>query len=69
MAWENARFFMTPDRSSIPSGAGFVRTLAVVLLAIVALFSIDTFLANTERAESRAEAARDYASGQHLLEQ
>lgn len=51
------------------SGASFVRTLASVVLAIVALFSINTFLAKTERAESRVEAARFYANGQRLLEQ
>jgi tetratricopeptide (TPR) repeat protein len=60
---------MTPKRGSILSGASFVRTLAGVVLAIVALFSIDTFLAKTERAESRVEATRFYASGQRLLEQ
>jgi len=46
-----------------------MRTLAGAMLAIVALFFIDTFLAKTERVESRVEAARFYANGQQLLEQ
>ena len=69
MVWVRAQFPMTAKRKSILSGPSFVRTLAGVVLAIVALFSIDTFLAKTERAESRVEAARFFANGQHLLEQ
>ncbi|HEY4359788.1 MAG TPA: tetratricopeptide repeat protein [Bryobacteraceae bacterium] len=60
---------MTAKTESPLSGASFVRTFAAVALAILALFSIDTFLAKTERAESGVEAARFYAEGQHLLSQ
>jgi len=49
-----------------PSLAG---TLALVFCAILGFFFLDTFLARTERAESRVEAQRDYERGQRLLEQ
>jgi Flp pilus assembly protein TadD len=51
------------------SEPSFVRTLTAVILAIVALFIIDTFLSKTERAESRVEAARFYTNGQGLMQQ
>jgi hypothetical protein len=67
MVWVRAQFPMMARRESILSGAPFVATFAGVVLAIVALFSIDTFLAKTEKAESRVEAARFYATGHIFL--
>jgi tetratricopeptide (TPR) repeat protein len=47
----------------------FLSTCLLVGLAIAALFAVDTFLARTERSESRVEAARLYSEGQSLLRQ
>jgi tetratricopeptide (TPR) repeat protein len=63
---------MTPSSfpPSPPSSSGqFLRTCSLVALAIGALFAADTFLARTEEAESRTEAARLFALGQRLLDQ
>ena len=55
---------MTPS-----SSRRFLRTFSLVALAIGALFAADTFLARTEEAESRVEAARLFELGQRLLDQ
>lgn len=52
-----------------PTKSSFMRTLFATGLAIMAIFFIDTVLEKTERAESRVDAARFYASGQRLLAQ
>ena len=49
--------------------SSFLGTFAVVLLAIGALFVVDSFLARTERSESDAEAARLFEEGQHLRQE
>ncbi len=54
---------MTPS-----SSAQFLRTFSLVALAIGAFFAADTFLARTEEAESRIEAARLFELGQRLLD-
>lgn len=46
-----------------------VRTLAIVMLAIAAMFSVDALLAKVEQRESRAEAKRYFDSGQSLIAQ
>jgi tetratricopeptide (TPR) repeat protein len=46
----------------------FLRTISLVALAMGGLFAADTFLAKTEEAESRIEAARLFALGQSLLD-
>ncbi len=40
-----------------------------MLAAIAGLFVVDTFLARTERAEERTEAARRFSEGRKLMEQ
>ena len=45
------------------TGLSLVRTLLLSLAAIAVFFLIDTVLARTERAESRAAAARAYEEG------
>lgn len=52
-----------------PSGSGtqFLQTLGLVALAMAVMFTVDTFLANTEESESRVEAARLFAEGQKRL--
>jgi tetratricopeptide (TPR) repeat protein len=50
-------------------GPSFLRTFGLVLLAIALLFTADTFLANAERAESRAAAARLFQQSQALMQQ
>jgi tetratricopeptide (TPR) repeat protein len=53
-----------------PASSGqFLRTFSLVAVAMAALFAADTFLAKTEAAESRIEAARLFALGQSLLDQ
>jgi tetratricopeptide (TPR) repeat protein len=53
-----------------PASSGqFLRTFSLVAVAMAALFAADTFLAKTEEAESRIEAARLFALGQNLLNQ
>jgi tetratricopeptide (TPR) repeat protein len=49
-------------------GPSFLRTFGLVLLAIAVLFTADTFLANAERAESLAGAARLFQQGQALMQ-
>jgi tetratricopeptide (TPR) repeat protein len=46
----------------------FGKTVAGGVLAIAALFLIDTFLAKTERAESHVEAGRLYQAGQGFMQ-
>jgi tetratricopeptide (TPR) repeat protein len=48
-------------------GRPFLMTVGLVVLAIVVLFAIDTFLAKTEKAEMRAEAARLFVEGQRFM--
>jgi tetratricopeptide (TPR) repeat protein len=47
----------------------FLGTIALVFLAIVILFSFDTFMANLEHTEDQAEARRLFADGQRLSAQ
>src|SRR5271169_565205 len=56
---------MAPSSTS----RSFFATFAVVLISIAALFGIDTFLAQTERFESRIEAARLFEQGRNLMRQ
>jgi tetratricopeptide (TPR) repeat protein len=49
-------------------GRPFLRTFALIFLAIVAIFALDTFLANTERAESTVEANRLFEQGRALMQ-
>jgi tetratricopeptide (TPR) repeat protein len=51
------------------SGLSLLRTLSLSLAAIAAFFLIDTVLSRTERAESRAAAARAYEAGMRLMKQ
>jgi tetratricopeptide (TPR) repeat protein len=61
---------MTPSSFSLRASSGqFLRTFGLVALAMGALFAADTFLAKTEEAESRVEAARLFDLGQRLLDQ
>jgi tetratricopeptide (TPR) repeat protein len=46
----------------------FLRTIGLVLLAIVALFAVDMFLAGLERVETRAEATRLFQQGRVLMQ-
>lgn len=46
----------------------FLRTIGLVLLAIVALFAVDMFLAGLERVETRAEATRQFQQGRVLMQ-
>ncbi len=48
-------------------GRSFIATFALVLVAIAGLFTVDLFLAKTDRAESQIEAARLFEEGQTLL--
>ena len=50
------------------AGRSFLGTFALVFLAIAALFAADMFLAKTERAESRVEAARLFGQGRILMQ-
>ncbi len=51
------------------AGRSFIGTFGLVFLAIALLFTIDSFLAKTEQAESRAEGARLSRQGQALMQQ
>jgi len=51
------------------TGLSLVRTLLLSLAAIAIFFLLDTVLARTERAESRAAAARAYDEGMSLMKQ
>ncbi|MDP9113252.1 MAG: hypothetical protein M3O20_06170, partial [Acidobacteriota bacterium] len=46
-----------------------LRTLLLSVAAIAVFFLLDTVLARTERAESRAAAARAYEEGKRLMKQ
>jgi tetratricopeptide (TPR) repeat protein len=50
------------------SGLFLLRTLLLTVAAIAALFLIDTVLARTEQAESRAAAALAYENGTRLMQ-
>ncbi|HYW48774.1 MAG TPA: tetratricopeptide repeat protein [Bryobacteraceae bacterium] len=50
------------------AGRSFLGTFGLVFLAIAALFAADTFLAKTERAESRVGAARLFEQGRVLMQ-
>jgi tetratricopeptide (TPR) repeat protein len=54
---------------TVLSGPSFGRTMMLVLVSIVGLFSIDTSLATVERSQTRAEAARAYQAGLRLLKE
>jgi tetratricopeptide (TPR) repeat protein len=56
-------------RSAAASAGSFVGTFALILAAIAALFVIDTFLAERERAASRSEARRLFEEGRQLERQ
>jgi len=47
----------------------FLGTCILVGLSIAVLFAVDSFLARTERTESRVEAARLFSQGQNFLRQ
>jgi tetratricopeptide (TPR) repeat protein len=49
------------------AGRSFIATFGLVFLAIAGLFAADTFLAKTDRAESRIEATRLFQQGQALM--
>jgi thioredoxin-like negative regulator of GroEL len=49
-------------------GRSFLATFGLIFLSIAALFAADTFLARTERAESRVEAARLFDEGKRLMQ-
>jgi tetratricopeptide (TPR) repeat protein len=55
--------------SAAASAGAFVATFALIFAAIAALFAIDTFLADTDRAASRAEARRLFEEGERLQAQ
>lgn len=46
----------------------FLGTMGLVFLVIATIYAADTFLAGTERAESRVEAARLFKQGQALMQ-
>jgi tetratricopeptide (TPR) repeat protein len=46
----------------------FLRTVALVFLAIAVLFAVDLFLAGVERKETRIEAAHLFAQGRNLMQ-
>jgi tetratricopeptide (TPR) repeat protein len=50
------------------AGPSFLRTFALVFLAIAVLFAVDMFLARMERKESRIEAARLFDEGRVLMQ-
>jgi tetratricopeptide (TPR) repeat protein len=50
------------------TGPSFLRTVALVFVAIAALFGVDFFLAGVERRETRVEAARLFAQGRDLMQ-
>lgn len=54
---------------SSSTGPSFLGTFALALLAMAALFAIDTFLARVEQSESRTEAARLFEEGRRLVQQ
>ncbi|HET7600983.1 MAG TPA: tetratricopeptide repeat protein, partial [Gemmatimonadales bacterium] len=59
-----------PGAATAPPSAGaFLATFGLVLAAILALFAVDTFLANLEHAEQRSEAVRLFTEGERLARQ
>jgi tetratricopeptide (TPR) repeat protein len=48
--------------------SAFLATVTLILLSIAALFAMDTFLANLDRAETRSEARRLFEEGRRLAE-
>jgi tetratricopeptide (TPR) repeat protein len=56
-------------RPPAADAAVFLGTFALILLAMVALFTFDLFLAGLERAERRSEARHFYAEGVRLAQQ
>jgi len=50
------------------AGRSFLKTLGLTLVAIAALFVADTFLARTEQAETRVEAAHEFEQGRVLMQ-
>jgi len=54
---------------SLFSKPSIFRTLALTCAAITGLSFVDTFLARTDRAETRVEAQRYYETGQRLMQQ
>jgi tetratricopeptide (TPR) repeat protein len=59
----------SPSIASSAPGPSFLGTLALVFVAIVALFAIDTFLAKVEQSETAAQAARLFREGQRLAQE
>lgn len=57
---EQSRTFAAADAAS------FLGTFALIFLAIAALFTVDVFLANIDRGESRSAARHLYLEGLHL---
>jgi tetratricopeptide (TPR) repeat protein len=51
---------------SLASAGAFVGTFALIFAGIAGLFAVDTFLADQDRAASRAEARRLFQEGQRL---
>jgi tetratricopeptide (TPR) repeat protein len=51
------------------SKPSFLRTLMLTMIAIAAVFSVDTFLARKEKEESRVEGERSYRAGQKAMQQ
>ena len=50
------------------SKPSFLRTFVVTVIAIAALFSVDTFLASKEKEESRVEGEQFYQAGQKAMQ-
>jgi Tfp pilus assembly protein PilF len=50
-----------------PTSRTFLGTLALVFVSIAGMFTLDTFLEKTERAESRIEAARLFEHARELM--
>lgn len=50
------------------AGRSFLVTFGLVFFAIAAFFVVDTFLARTERAETRVDAARLFEQGRALMQ-
>ena len=55
-------------RQGLRTGRSFIGTFALILIALAALFVIDTFLARIEGNEERAEATRLVAEGHQLMQ-
>jgi tetratricopeptide (TPR) repeat protein len=57
------------EHDSHSSAASFLGTFALVLMAIVTLFVIDSFLARLDRSANLAEAQRLFEEGSHLAKE